>query len=58
MKALTGLRMWQTAMKKQAAFAVEAFNCFLPKRKNMVVGEEWTFVARNMSQYGQFMCDI
>ena len=54
MQALTGLRRWQKALREEAGFAVEAFSCFLPKRKNIDLGEAWTFVTPNMSRYGQF----
>ena len=52
MQALTGLRRWQSAVKEEAGFAVEKLSCFLPKRKDINLGEPWIFVAPNMSHFG------
>ena len=55
MQALSGLKRWQSALKEEAGFAVEAFSCFLPKRQNIDLGKAWTFVVPDMSRYGQFI---
>ena len=52
MQALTGLRRWQSVVKEETGFAVEKFSCFLPKRKDINLGEPWIFVAPNMSRFG------
>ena len=55
MQQLTGLQRWQNTAKEEAVFAVDPFSYFLPKRKNINLGEVWTVVAPNISRYGQFM---
>lgn len=49
MQALTGLQKWLTVSREEAEFAVEAFKCFLPRRKNYDLGEAWTFVVPDVS---------
>lgn len=52
MQALSGLKRWQSVLKEEAGFAVEAFSCFLPKRQSIDLGKAWTFVVPDMSRYG------